>query len=335
MWWGPELLQFHNEAYLPILADREEGALGAPARTLWADVFDDLEPYLDSALAGRGVGVEDMLLMMSRGGERRRSYFTFSYSPLYDDHGAVAGVLNVVTETTAAVEARRVQATLNDALSHALGEANDRIDQQREAAKVRAVVQRELSHRLKNVYAMVQAIVSQSVRNASSLDGVSQVIAQRVQAMAAAQDVLMQSSEDKAFIGDIVAAALAPHQETAERISIAGPEIKLSAQRGMGLALAVHELATNATKYGGLSTPEGKARASWRSDGGTFRFEWVELGGPAPTPPTRKGFGSRLLERVVPSYFEGGATLDYASEGLRYVLEGEAGGEDRPPLGGA
>jgi two-component sensor histidine kinase len=90
----------------------------------------------------------------------------------------------------------------------------------------------------------------------------------------------------------------------------------------MGLALAIDELATNATKYGALSNETGKIMLSWKIDDGRINFEWQETNGPPVSTPTKKGFGSRLTERVVPSYFSGKASLSYPIEGFHYKLDG-------------
>ena len=328
VWWGADLLQFHNEAFLPILADRAKGAIGEKFRVLWADVWDDVEPLVRVALSGRGASVEDMPLQMVRFGETRPTNWTFFYSPIYDDDGEIAGVLNVTTETTSFVETRLREAARNDALELALEDANEEIDQQRASARLRLVVQRELSHRLKNAYAMIQSIVNQTLNHATSMESAKEKVGARIKALSLAQDVLLESSTDDVEVSAVVAAALTPHQETASRIAVSGETLRVDAQQGLGLALAVHELATNAAKYGALSTEAGLVRLSWASEGGSFRFAWSEEGGPSTAQPTRQGFGSRLLKRVIPNYFNGVATLDYAPDGLRYTLTGKPDGEE-------
>lgn len=104
---------------------------------------------------------------------------------------------------------------------------------------------------------------------------------------------------------------------------IDGDNVEVTAQQIMGLALALHELSTNAAKYGALSNEQGRIHISWSvTSEGAFTFLWKERGGPEGASPSRKGFGARLTERVVPSYFNGHADLRYAPEGLRYELKG-------------
>lgn len=321
-WWGRDLLQFYNEAYAPILGDREDRAFGAPFRELWSDIIDDLDPYMQKALSGHGTWEEDMPLIMYPFGEPVQTYWSFSYSPLYDDDGDIAGVINITTDNTTAVTIKRTWADENEKLTDALDDAQDTIVHQRERERTRRVVQTELSHRLKNSFAMVNAIVGQSLRGATSISDAGNAITSRLHAMSNAQDVLINALEGGALIGTVVETALKPHENGARQITIEGPDVTIPAQQGMGMALAVHELATNAVKYGALSVPDGKVDVSWSLDGNQFKFSWMESGGPEPTPSTRKGFGSRILDRIVPGYFSGGASSRFDPTGLAYTLVG-------------
>lgn len=196
------------------------------------------------------------------------------------------------------------------------------LDERRESDRRQRILQRELSHRMKNTLAMVQAVVTQSLRTAKSLDHAAHMATERIQALGRAQDMLTETNWETADMREVVAAAIAPHLDGTERFIVAGPSAELSAQQAMGLALAIHELATNATKYGALSDAAGRISLTWEIDDGTFHLEWRESGGPTVVAPTDKGFGSRLTERVVPTYFRGKASLSYPKDGLRYVLDG-------------
>ena len=100
----------------------------------------------------------------------------------------------------------------------------------------------------------------------------------------------------------------------------------LTSQQALGLSLATHELATNAAKYGALSNDTGRVAMTWRVEDGAFAFEWVESGGPPVTPPGSRGFGSKLIERIVASYFEGEGRVDFDPSGIRFRLTGMPGG---------
>lgn len=203
-------------------------------------------------------------------------------------------------------------------------------DERRDWERQQRMLQRELVHRMKNTLAMIQAIVTQSLRNAPSLDHAAKVVGDRIQALGRAQDALTEANWETSDIRDVVEAALGPHKDGGGRFAIEGPPIELTAQQGMGLALAIHELATNAAKYGALSNERGHVLVAWQHVDGRFHFQWEEDGGPTVVTPTSKGFGSRLTERVVPSYFQGTAKIEYAASGLRYRIDGDLVGFHPP-----
>lgn len=321
-WWGKDLLQFHNDAYLPMLAGRETSALGQPFREYWADVWDGVEPFVRRAQAGEGTWMENLPLQILRNGELQDSFWTFSYSPLYDDEGRIAGLLNVVTETTSAVLDRQ-------ALQEAYVEAQKHLGERQQHEEELKLLNRELAHRMKNTLAMVQSIISQSLRGATSIPEAAATIGARIQTLAKAQDVLTGMSVTAAEISAIAKTAVAPHEDGDDRIAIDGPQVYLSAQQALGLSLAIHELATNATKYGALSRPEGRITITWdkQADNG-FTFDWQEMGGPPVTEPTRRGFGSRLTERVVSDLFQGQAAIRFEPAGVSFSLVGKLNNAD-------
>lgn len=183
----------------------------------------------------------------------------------------------------------------------------------------------ELSHRLKNTLAMVQAIAGQTLKNVTEQVAVK-AFTSRLQSLSAAHDVLLQQSWTAADMREIVQAVLRPHAEP-ERFSISGPELKIGPKAGLSISLILHELATNALKYGSLSNSEGHVDISWEIQGeaGDSRliFTWAERLGPPVTEPLRKGFGSRLIRMGI----IGTADVDksYFSTGLVAVF--------RAPLG--
>jgi len=132
--------------------------------------------------------------------------------------------------------------------------------------------------------------------------------------------VLVQSSWKSAPMETVVEGALAPYRSGEGRITISGPAVDLPARRSLSLALALHELATNATKYGALSVPDGKLDVTWSitpgDEGALLDFCWREFGGPEVSPPTRRGFGSQLIETTLQADFGESASIDYAPAGL-------------------
>lgn len=181
----------------------------------------------------------------------------------------------------------------------------------------------ELAHRLKNAFSMVQSVISQTLRKANSLSEGREVLAGRIQALAAAQNILTGSSTSEMNLTEVVKAALLPHRSGEGRFHISGKEAVVTGRQGLGLSLALHELATNATKYGALSNTDGQVAVAWEiaPDGG-FTFSWIESDGPPVVPPEQTGFGSLLIEKVVATYFDGAAQLDFDADGLQFRLTG-------------
>ncbi len=179
----------------------------------------------------------------------------------------------------------------------------------------------ELNHRIKNLLAMVSGIVNQSLRGSDEpLDQVKRRLSDRLQALAAAQDVLMMASRHGADLRQLVEVVLSPHRSV-ERLAVEGPSVTLSSKCALAMALALHELGTNAVKYGALSQEGGHVDVSWRNQGGEFHFRWQESGGPPVTPPRRRGFGSQMIEKVLGSYLGGTAKLDFAPDGIVLSLD--------------
>lgn len=321
VFWGRDLLMFYNDAYAPFLTDRHERALGRLFEEIWSDVWEDVQPFVVEALSGRGTWSEDMRLMMLRNGVMEETFWTYSYSPLYGDRGEIAGMINITSDTTANVHGRA-------AVEQMIGDAQRQLEHQATLDRQRRVVQREMAHRIKNILSMTMAVVSQSLRHAGSIADAEATIVHRIGALARAQDVLTSDHLENVDVHALISQAVAPHQDRDGRIMIDGHAVKVSSQQALGLSLAIHELATNAVKYGALSSDAGRVRVFWReSENDAFRLEWTEAGGPSVTPPTRSGFGSRLTSRIVAGYFRGKGELVYEPTGLRYLLTGRI---DRP-----
>ena len=182
---------------------------------------------------------------------------------------------------------------------------------------------REMAHRMKNSMTMVQAVVTQTLRQSANVEDARHAISGRIAALGRAQDILTQADWDTAEIGEVIRVALGGMQDGRDRFSISGPALVLTSQQALGLSLTLHELATNATKYGALSVEDGRVAIAWDGLDGAFRFTWTEAGGPPVTPPSRKGFGTRLVQRIVAPYFNGEADMDFAAGGLCFRLRGQ------------
>ncbi len=179
----------------------------------------------------------------------------------------------------------------------------------------------ELNHRVKNILAMVQAMAAQTLSTAATPQAARAALESRLIALAQAHDVLTRESWDGAELLDIITGAVAPHElQTGFRFRIEGPRVRLEPKTAVSLAMALHELATNAIKYGALSSNDGWVEINWTvqpvAAGIDLRLSWVERDGPEVKAPDHKGFGSRLIARSLAS--EGGvAELSYPPEGAR------------------
>jgi PAS domain S-box-containing protein len=187
----------------------------------------------------------------------------------------------------------------------------------------RDLLAKELAHRVKNTLATVQSIIRQTLRRSSSLEEAEAILDARILALAAAHDVLLRDTWEGATLGEVVGVALRPFGVDQEgRFTCKGPGVHLSSRVALAFAMALHELATNAVKYGALSTEAGSVLLTWDildNDGlERLRFTWEEAGGPAVAPPSRMGFGSRMIERALAIEIGGTAEIDYRPAGILF-----------------
>lgn len=186
----------------------------------------------------------------------------------------------------------------------------------RQAAERQQLMINELNHRVKNTLVVVQSLARHSLRDGGEL-GLAQ-FNDRIHALASAHDLLTRRSWEGADLGEILAETLQPY---AAQVALEGPPLPLSPNAAVALAMIFHELATNASKYGALSRDAGRISVSWRREGRTQAVVmWRERGGPAVSPPQRKGFGSRLITASLKGELAGSAEFDYAPEGLSCLL---------------
>lgn len=186
----------------------------------------------------------------------------------------------------------------------------------------RDIMAAELAHRMKNMLTIAQVVVSQSLRNVSDVPTARDAIAARLRALGEAQNVLTRVEHQNAAIQDVVASALRPYASAEDRITATGDPISLSPQQVLGLSLALHELGTNAAKYGALSDSTGRVAITWRNRDGQFHLEWRESMGPTVTGVASEGFGSTILNKVVGGYFHGETTLHFDPAGVVFTISG-------------
>ena len=179
----------------------------------------------------------------------------------------------------------------------------------------------ELNHRVKNTLATVQSIAAQTLRNAASPSAAREGIEGRLMALARAHDVLTRENWEGAELREVVATVVEPYSGRGQdRLRIEGPPVRMTPRMALALAMALQELATNAVKYGALSNQTGRIRIAWGPPSGDAErrlvLSWEESGGPPVAAPTRRGFGTRLIERSLAQDLGAEVAVDYAPGGL-------------------
>lgn len=199
------------------------------------------------------------------------------------------------------------------------------ITDRKEAEQQRHLLMEELSHRVKNTFAVVQAITAQTLRRSDP--AVTEILQRRLQAFGQAHDILLQKTWSSARIHDLLNSVLRLEAEGG-RFDIAGPELEIAPSAALSLSMLMHEMTTNAVKYGALSVDGGSVILRWTTDATTFRLQWRETGGPPAKQPAAPGFGSRLITMgirgcrlVTIRYLETGLDAEFAAPLSRLLEE--------------
>jgi PAS domain S-box-containing protein len=275
---------------------------------------DDLEPDLvrvNALLAGEG----DTFSMEKR-------YLT-------KDGGAVWTNLTVSLVRTGAGEPDYFVSIIEDITSRKQVET----EQQRYQSQLRLLIN-ELNHRVKNTLATVQSMAVQTMRSEPDQHAAYGKFEARLLSLSQVHDVLTRESWHGAALREVAERALHPFaSQASSQVSVRGPDVWLQPGAALTMALVFHELATNAVKYGALSVGSGRVDLSWSLDADNVRLRlaWVESGGPPVTPPTRRGFGSRLIERGLRGEFRGSVTMDYRPAGFTCTMEARLPQPTEPP----
>ena len=253
--------------------------------TLLDTVRDTREAYV-----GRGVEID---LQRTAGGARERRVLDFNYHPVGGFDGPAEGIFVQVIDITEQANAARQQALLNH----------------------------ELAHRMKNRLALVQAVANQTLRLASDLDSARLSLNQRIGVLARAQDMLLSGTAQATTVTEIVNGVTALHDDPADpRFHLEGPDLTVGPRAALSLSLMLHELSTNAAKYGALSVPGGSVSVIWHSaptdDGDCFCLEWNETDGPPVMEPAHSGSGTRLLKAGISGARISKVDLHYHPEGV-------------------
>jgi PAS domain S-box-containing protein len=211
----------------------------------------------------------------------------------------------------------------NGAPTRVVGATVDITERKRAELHLRLLVN-ELNHRVKNSLATIQAIAAQTFHAARSLPQAQEAFTARIVALAEAHDLLTRENWEGADLLDLLSRLEVLHGGS-ERFAVVGPPVRLSPRMALSLSMVLHELATNAVKYGALSTPRGHVRIAWTVVPGPaharLALTWTETGGPSVRPPTRRGFGSRLIERGLAAELSGEARIDFEPDGVVCRIE--------------
>ena len=192
-------------------------------------------------------------------------------------------------------------------------------EQERErAAQRQDLLIAELNHRVRNILGLIRGLISQSKGGATDVESFAATIGGRVQALARAHDQITESNWGPRSLAGLISTEAAAYLDgDASRVQIEGPPVLLRPEAFATMALVIHEMVTNAAKYGALRDRSGRVAVEWTVDNGALVIDWREMGGPPVQAPTRRGFGTTIIERSVPHDLHGEATLDYALGGVR------------------
>jgi two-component sensor histidine kinase len=291
---GPNhTFELANASYNRLIENRD--LLGKTVREVFPDVEGQgfLELLDDVYLTGKvHVGRRMPLVMQAHPAQpAKHLYLDFVYAPIVSRDGVTTGIFVEGIDVT----------------DHIKNEDHLRL------------INEELRHRVKNTIAVVSAMATQTFRG-SSHGGALTTFQGRLRAFAIAHDALTGEHGTEASIVQVIDGALAPHRTGEGRFSICGPPLTLGARQAVALAMAVHELCTNAIKYGALSSPSGRIVITWEQSGAadsqTFHFKWQESGGPPVSKSNKAGFGSRLIKRIIEGDLGGEVQFGYETTGV-------------------
>jgi len=244
---------------------------------------------------------------------RKETGFASAFGFPLKSRGSVIAVLEFFSHERCPADADVIRAV------QTLGDQLGRVLERKRTEERQQLLIHELNHRVKNTLAVVQGIAMQTLIPGRAIADLRDALSSRLSAVASAHDLLIADNWAKTSIAQIIRAAIAGCGSDMDRITIAGRDFDVRSATAVSIALAVHELCTNAYKYGALSDNGGTVAVEWRLEPGdipTFCFEWVERGGPKVTKPERSGFGTRLLTRGLTHELGGKVQFDYLPEGL-------------------
>jgi len=283
-----------NDLSLEIIGLQPSDVIGKPFwEGFWWSHDTDLQDRLRHLIARAAKGERIREDMVIRTAGDNRMVVDFMLAPMFDETGIVTHIVHSAID----------------------------ISERKKAEQHREMLVRELSHRVKNSLATVQTMASHTLRDAQDLDSFREAFIGRLMAISKCHDLLVDATRRDADISQLIREQVLPYTgSSASQVRMSGPPLLLGAEASHTFGLVLHELATNAAKYGALSTEDGQLDISWKraTDRGRLEaiVEWKETGGPPVSPPTRRGFGSVLIEQSLVYSLGGEARIEYRPEGL-------------------
>ena len=287
-------ITFVSDGALRALALRNADTLIGAA---WAASWRDDAQASDAVARAKAGAAATTLAGERRGGDGKPRWWEATVSPILDAAGLPGRLLVVARD----VSERRLT-------REAQHEAQQKLMQ-------------EMHHREKNVLAMAMAIASQSLARAASIAEGRMAVEQRLMALAEAHNLLHESRSDAVGLRRLVERAIAPYDTVPSRFGVDGPDFSLSSPSALAVAMAVHELCTNAVKHGALAAKSGRVAIAWRAQGERLHWTWREFDGPAVSPPLRRGFGLRVIEAGFRDQLRGSIEMSFAPPGFVCAVE--------------
>ena len=282
-----------NACYCSIVGVDRERLIGRHVFDVFPEEGERLAKFrsaFERAVAGeRNSLTRELYNIPGPDGTVREVWWTCHHEPVHDSRGRVCGVLQNANDVTAEVKAEQM----------------------------RDVVLREIDHRMKNQLATISAIARRTARDAETTDDFLENFDRRLQAMARTHQMLVDGQWGGLSLGDLVISELSPYRDGVDdRIVVEGPPVTLSPAEAQSLGLALHELATNAAKYGALGDAGVSLSVRWDSEPDRVRLSWREEGRGDVRPPTRQGFGSVIVDQMLPRQIGATVLRDYHATGL-------------------
>ncbi|HET6656072.1 MAG TPA: PAS domain S-box protein [Gammaproteobacteria bacterium] len=291
------IIQTWNRGAERLFGYSAEEAVGRPVNILIPADHEDEEPHILARIRrGESISHYDTVRQRKDGA---LIDISLTVSPIKDESGQIVGASKIARN----------------------------ISERRAADAHRELLLHELSHRVKNTLATVQSIAMQTLHNAPDRKTFQKDFVARLIALGHTHELLMRSNWHGASLHDLMALELAPFEgsETPRWTASGDYNFRVNAKTALALGMALHELTTNAAKYGALSTLEGTIAVRWQvhevNGAQCLHFEWIERGGPPVTQPTRRGFGSRLIEQGLKHELRAGVKLDYKRGGLHCLMD--------------